>query len=281
MCILEHHQYRPRAGQTFKLAEQCRQRPLALGLWRQSQCWVSPIRRDDSSAAISGATAETSVEAVASKLSSLSSRRSVGSSWAKPAARSICSMTGWNGLLICSGEQRQWMLACVSDLQPVDQCAHEPRLADPRFAGQQHNLAGAILRSLPEREQPGEFALSSDQRHRAAYLPRLEPALGAAAADHPPCLERLLKARDRPPAEVDTIEQATDQLARAVRDHHGARLGHGLKPSGEVGRGADGRMLAGRAAADQVTHHDETGGDTDAHPQRQAVRRPDRAGRRR
>ena len=33
VCVLEHQEHRPAAGQTFKLVEQCRQRPLPLGLW--------------------------------------------------------------------------------------------------------------------------------------------------------------------------------------------------------------------------------------------------------
>ena len=129
-------------------------------------------------------------------------------------------------------------------------------------------------RPLPAVEQAVELLLTSDQWHQAAHLPRLEAALDLTAGDHPPRLEGLEKALDPPAAEIGTIEQAADQLARAVRDHHRARLRQALQARCQVGRLADRCLLASRAAADQVAHHDEPGGDADPHAQRQVAGYP-------
>jgi len=59
---------------------------------------------------------------------------------------------------------------------------NEPRLADPRLANNQHQLAVALPRPLPAPHQHGDFLVATNQRREMA-LPR---APSAAARPHEP-----------------------------------------------------------------------------------------------
>ena len=113
---------------------------------------------------------------------------------------------------------------------------------------------------------------------RPAAVQRLEAASRPALARDPPGRERLGEALEPLRAEVGELEQAADQPARRLADHHAARLGQRLQPRREVRRLADHRLLARRAFADQLADHDQAGRDADPGRERSRPLRRLRAG---
>jgi hypothetical protein len=93
---------------------------------------------------------------------------------------------------------------------------------------------------------------------------RLEPALGAALADHPEGGERLGKALEPGRTEIGQLEQATKQAPGRLADDHAAGLRESLEPGRQVGGLADHRLLPGGAHTDQLADHDQTGRYPDA-----------------
>ena len=128
---------------------------------------------------------------------------------------------------------------------------HEARLADARLAGEQHDLALAILGSLPAVGQEVDLLLAADNRREGRdAVHGLEAALGPARPEHPPSAERPGETLQGVAAEVGILEQTADQAAGALRDYHSTRLGHRLQAGGEVGRLADHCLLLGRPHPD-------------------------------
>ena len=75
--------------------------------------------------------------------------------------------------------------------EPLAQCAHDPRLADPRLAREQHHLALALLGALPSIRSRADLVLAADQRRELLAVHGLEAALGSTLAEHPPGRNRL------------------------------------------------------------------------------------------
>jgi hypothetical protein len=76
-----------------------------------------------------------------------------------------------------------------TDLKPLLKCHRQSRLADPRLARQQHNLAFSAFRPLPTPQQQFQLFLPSHQRRKGCLVFRLEPALDGARTRHLPRLE--------------------------------------------------------------------------------------------
>ena len=83
---------------------------------------------------------------------------------------------------------------------------HETGFADTWFAGEQDDLALALLRLLPAVQQKGEFLVAPDQRRRRRSMLGIEPALGRPLADDVPRPHRFRKT-----LEVDRTEIAVDE----------------------------------------------------------------------
>ena len=154
--------------------------------------------------------------------------------------------------------------------QLLAQRADEAGLADPGLAAEEHHLALALLGLPPAVEQQAELVLAPDQRRQARRLARLETALRAAAAEHPPGPHGCGEALEAVDAEVGVLEQAAEQAPGGRVDDHAARLGQGLEAGGEVRGLADHRLLLRRTLADQVADHDQPGRDADPGLERRA-----------
>ena len=152
-------------------------------------------------------------------------------------------------------------------------------LPTPGSPHEQHHLALALLGLPPAVEQQAELVLAADQRRQARRLARLEAALRAAAAEHPPGPHGCGEALEAVDAEVGVLEQAAEQAPGGRVDDHAARLGQGLEAGGEVRGLADHRLLLRRTLADQVADHDQPGRDAD--PGLRAAGRRTASGRRR
>ncbi len=141
----------------------------------------------------------------------------------------------------------------------------DTRLADTGLAGEQHHLAVTLTGELPAPHQQTDLLLAPHERRDAAYRRGLEAALGVALAEHPPGLQRLGHA---PQVQIDerlVLEQPTDQLVGARRDHERAGLRGVLQAGGEIRRlSDDGAFLRGALADDLAGDH-EPGGDAHAH----------------
>jgi hypothetical protein len=92
----------------------------------------------------------------------------------------------------------------------------------------------------------------------------LEPARDDTRAQHLPSRHRHSDALHLDGAEIAVFEEIADQPARTCGDDDRTRLGQCLQTGGEVGRFADDRLFLCRALTDQVTDHDQPGGDPDA-----------------
>ncbi len=92
----------------------------------------------------------------------------------------------------------------------------------------------------------------------------LEPAFDRAGPQHLPGLHRLGDALELDRSEVATVEQISDEFARAGGDHHTVGIGHRLQSCRQVQGFADGMTLAHLGEGEQVAHDHETAGDADA-----------------
>jgi hypothetical protein len=147
--------------------------------------------------------------------------------------------------------------------QPLPQREHDPRLADPWFAAEQHDLALAAPGEPPAVQKEAQFVVAADQRQRRAGLARREPVVGHPLAPHGEDVHGRLNALEPLRPESLQAEQAADQAPGSVGHDHAAGLGQGLEAGGQVRRLADDGLLARRAFADQLAHDHEPGRDTD------------------
>jgi hypothetical protein len=85
-------------------------------------------------------------------------------------------MIGWSALSVCCGEQKYRKRVCgAGDI--FHQRCRQSRLADPRLAGQQYDLAFAGLCPRPSSQQQFEFFFSPNKLSQAARMKRFEAAL--------------------------------------------------------------------------------------------------------
>ena len=157
----------------------------------------------------------------------------------------------------------------------------DSRLAYAGFAGQQHNLALALLRAPPVPQQQTDLLLAPDHRGQVRAPFGVETALRLARSSAHQARTGSSKTLQFVRAAVGVFECAARKIARGLRDHDAARFGESLQPGGEVERVADCRLLARRALADQIADHDQPGGDADARRQRPRRRGLQLADRRR
>ena len=142
--------------------------------------------------------------------------------------------------------------------QPHTEFPHEPRLADPRLAREQHHLALAVARLPPTALQQRDLLLAADKRREGRGLTRLGTALNPALARDPPDREKLGEALQalrpdvvevkQPPTSrrveslITTVFGAASTCIRAARC--------GTSPTTATSR---------EAPSDQVAHHHRAG----------------------
>jgi hypothetical protein len=114
----------------------------------------------------------------------------------------------------------------------VEDGPHQPRLADPGLADQQHRLALAAPRLSPALEHQRQLLVAPDHGRQQPRPPSLEAAIGGALARDPECLHRAGEALEVGRAERAQLEHLAQQPARALRDCHGPGLRHLLQPGG-------------------------------------------------
>src|SRR5215831_14378755 len=133
-------------------------------------------------------------------------------------------------------------------------CRDDTRLAEPRFAGDQHYLAVSCLGARPAPQQQVDLLVAANQWAQRRSAQRLEPARDDAWAQHLPDRHRTGNAFDLDGAEILVFEQIANQPACARGNDDGIWLGQRLQPGGEVWRLADNRLFLRRAVADQIAH---------------------------
>ena len=138
---------------------------------------------------------------------------------------------------------------------PLTQVLQQARFADARFAGDQDGLPLAGSGPLPAVQKYRQFLLTADQGCRASAVKRLEPASGAAFANHTPRGDRAGKALGVDRTKLGELKEPAEQPPRRVGDDYGAGFGERLQAGGEIGRVAHHRLFLGGAYADQVPDH--------------------------
>jgi hypothetical protein len=130
--------------------------------------------------------------------------------------------------------------------EPASKLFHEPRLAQPRFADDPHELALAAPRALPAAHEQREVSLAANERSE-----RAPPAAPTDAARPHETIERngRGKALERARAFVLGDEEAGDLPLHGGGDKHASGLGGSLHSGGDVRRLAE--HFAGR-----VDHHE-------------------------
>ena len=151
--------------------------------------------------------------------------------------------------------------------QRAAQAEGEMRLADAGLAHEQHDLAIAAARLLPELARPRGLAFPADHGVIAAAVPGFEPGGRLDGFVEAVELRRVIDARDLDQTERFELELAGYEALRVFVDDHRAGLRQRLKLGSEVDCMADRqRFLRGAVVADD----DDPGCDADAHAQRRA-----------
>ena len=141
----------------------------------------------------------------------------------------------------------------------------QPGFADARFAAKQHHAAFAVLDLRPAPPQQLHFLLAADQRRETCRPQRLEPAGNRALAQHSPGADRLLETLQRGRCDGFVVETIAGEPPCRCVDHDRIRRRRRLQARGEVRRFADDVALLRLAGADQLTDHNQAGGDADPH----------------
>jgi hypothetical protein len=117
----------------------------------------------------------------------------------------------------------------------------EPRLAQARFAHDQHELTFACPSALPSACEQAQFLLAPDEERQR---PRAAPSTAAARANDSEELDRLGNAFEFARGLRLGDEEPRDLALDVHGNEHRARLGSGLHAGGDVRRVA--KHLAGR-----------------------------------
>src|SRR5262245_51938654 len=119
----------------------------------------------------------------------------------------------------------------------------EPRFADARFAGNQHDLTLAALRPQPSSQQQLGFFLAPHECGQVARMQRLEPALHGTRPQRRPDLHRSWDALQLPCPEVIEFEQIAEKPSRTLGNHDRVWLSDCLQARREVWGLADDASL--------------------------------------
>ena len=130
----------------------------------------------------------------------------------------------------------------------------QPRLADARFAADQHELTFALARLLPAIEQRAEFVVTPDELAEASTVQSVKAAFGDELALEPPRSDRHVESADRHLAKIAKGELVADKPSRGIRNHHLVRAAEALETSGEIGCFAHHRPAFVNAGADKIAN---------------------------
>src|SRR5262245_20283918 len=135
----------------------------------------------------------------------------------------------------------------------------EPRFADARFAGNQHDLTLAALRPRPAPQQQLGFFLAPDERSQTARMQCLEAAFDGARPQRHPDVHGPGNALKVSGAKVIELEEIAEKAARSFGNDHGVRLGNPLQTRCEPWRLADDVALLRIAQSNQIADNDQPG----------------------
>src|SRR5262252_4234012 len=139
----------------------------------------------------------------------------------------------------------------------------EPRFADARFAGNQHDLTLAALRPRPAPQQQLGFFLAPDEGSQTARMQCLEAARRGTRAQRRPRPRRPGEALEVPRPEVLEFKEIAEKSTRAVADDDHVRLGNLLQPRREIRRLANDAALLRLPPADEIADDDQPGRNSD------------------
>jgi hypothetical protein len=139
------------------------------------------------------------------------------------------------------------------------------RFADPRLAGDQHDLPLAGPGPALKLQQLRALGLATDEAGEPRGMRGLEPALALRNPQRRPGFDRLGEALDRVLSEIAQAESIADESPRRRGQDYAAGLGEPLQPRCEVRGVADDGLFLRGALSDEIAHHDEPGRYSDAH----------------
>ena len=147
--------------------------------------------------------------------------------------------------------------------QVLAQLANQTGFADPRLARDQRHLTLTSPGAGPAIPKNCQLGATPDEGTERGHPQRLESALRRTRAEDGPCLHWVREPLEPVASKILKLEQATEQLSGARSDHNRARRGESLKPRSNVGRVPDYCLFLRRSFANEVTNHDQAGGNAD------------------
>ena len=148
---------------------------------------------------------------------------------------------------------------------------NQPRLADPGFARDKHDLSFAALGALPSPQQDLELLIAADHFRHGRRTESVEAAFDAPRPFDRPDPHRSFEALQLPGAEIGAVEQRAGQPEGGFIDYHGAGLGELLQPRRKIGRVARDGTDFRDALADQIARDHKPGRDPDPRAQRDVL----------
>src|SRR5262249_52737079 len=144
----------------------------------------------------------------------------------------------------------------------------EPRFADARFAGNQHDLTLAALRPRPAPQQQLGFFLAPDEGSQTARMQGLEAAFDGARPQRHPGAHRLGGALKVSGAKVPELKQIAEKPGRRFGNDYAIWLGNSLQTRRKVWCLADDAAFLRFARSNQIADNDQPSGDADTGLQR-------------
>ena len=152
----------------------------------------------------------------------------------------------------------------------VAQRLHQAGLADARLAAEQHHVPEAVTAAFPAALEELAFLVTPDQRLEAGGDGDFPAAPRLALLENPMQMERRSALLVGTLTEVLAEEIALGQPMRGLADRDGIGCGQPLDLGRDVGRLAQGELLAARTGA-HLAHHDGAGVDADTDRDAQGV----------
>src|SRR6516162_6646586 len=240
MQVLKDHQYRLSPRQRLELAQQCRQCPLLLALRAEVE------RREPFAA---GKRQHLGDQREIARLRPVPEQRL---QLVEPCCGRVVAAETCGALQLADkGVQRTILIVRRTKiaqsrvrlaLDMLRQRRGQPRLANARLTGDQHQPPVTALRLLPAPQQKVELLVAADQR-RDPRTQCLKAADDPALAEHTPGWLWFAKTGKRLRPEILDLEQRADLSPGAVGNDQGAGPGQRLQAGGEVWRLADDAAL--------------------------------------